>query len=87
MSLERTGVVAAINSKPGMIAIETNDDGFTIIELLSDFEIAVGDKMLWPNGHGLGSEVYKNVTKGTFERVFVQNHAVSSSNLKQQLLL
>jgi hypothetical protein len=85
--MRRTGIVAAINSKRGMVAIATEDDGFTIIELLSDFELEVGDKMAWANGYGRGSEIYENQTKGSSEEVNVQNHAVTKSSLRQQLLL
>ena len=81
----RSGTVADINPIRGMVAIATEDDGYTIIELLSDWNI--GDSIVWANGHGLGSEVYENVTKGTSEEVYVQNHAVSPDNLRQQLLL
>lgn len=70
-----------------MVAIETNDDGYTIIELISDFEVEVGDSVAWVNGYGLGSEVYENLTKNTSGEVYVQNHSVSQSNLRQQLLL
>lgn len=70
-----------------MVAIATEDDGYTIIELLSDFELEVGDEMAWENGQGLGSEIYENVTKGSREEVYVQNHAVTNANLRQQLLL
>lgn len=85
--MQRSGVVAHINPRRGMAAIATDDDGYTIIELLSDFELEVGDKMMWANGYGMGSEIYKNLTKGTQEEVYVQNHAVSQANLRQQLLL
>jgi hypothetical protein len=70
-----------------MVAIATEDDGFTIIELLSDWNIELGDSIVWANGYGLGPEVYENRTKGTREKVCVQNHAVSSDSLRQQLLL
>ena len=83
----RSGIVAAINPNRGMVAIATEDDGYTIIELLSEFELEVGDEVTWQNGHGLGSEIYHNVTKGNYEKVYVQNHSVSSGNLRQQLLL
>ncbi len=84
--MRRNGTVAAMNPSRGMVAIGTEDDGYTIIELLSDFELEVGDEMTWENGHGLGSEIYKNVTKGTREEVYVQNHGVSEAHLRQQLL-
>jgi hypothetical protein len=85
--MRRTGKVAVINPHRAMVAISTDDDGFTIIELLSDFDLEVGDQIAWPNGYGLGSELYENLSKNTRSEVFVQNHSVSNSNLRQQLLL
>ena len=84
--MRRSGTVAAVNPNRGMVAIATEDDGYTIIELLSHFEMQVGDEISWTNGHGLGSEIYHNVTKGASEEVYVQNHGVIGANLKQQLL-
>lgn len=86
-TMRRQGSVAAVNKTRGMVAISTEDDGFTIIELLSNFELEVGDQMTWANGYGLGSEIYQNLSKGTSEEVYVQNHSVSKAILRQQLLL
>lgn len=83
----RKGKVAAANPNRGMVAIATEDGGFTIIELLSGWELEAGDVIAWENGYGLGSEIYKNLTKGTRAEVYVQNHDVSLSNLRAQLLL
>jgi hypothetical protein len=85
--MERSGVVAAINRSRGMVAIETQDDGYTIIELLSEFDIELGDEIVWNGGHALGSETYRNATKGVSENVYVQNHGVSRTNLRRQLRL
>lgn len=85
--MQRNGVVTAINPNRGMVAIATEDDGFTIIELLSEFELEIGDSISWSNGYGLGHEVYKNLTKNCAEEVFVQNHAVNKASLRAQLLL
>lgn len=85
--MRRHGRVAAVNPARGMVAIATEDDGYTIIELLSHWDIEVGDSIIWANGYGLGSEVYENVTKRSREEVYVQNHSVSQSALRQQLLL
>ena len=82
----RKGTVAAMNPSRGMVAIATEDDGYTIIELQSEFELEIGDEMTWQNGYSLGSETYKNVTKGTQQEVYVQNHSVSNASLRQQLL-
>ena len=76
-----------MNPSRGMVAIATEDDGFTIIELLSAWEIEIGDSISWDNGHGLGSEVYANLTKDSRAKVYVQNHAVSRAAVRQQLLL
>jgi hypothetical protein len=84
--MRQSGTVAVINPNRAMVAIATEDDGFTIIELLSEWDIEVGDSIVWANGHGLGHEIYENVTKGSRATVYVQNHAVSESGLRQQLL-
>ena len=85
--MSRCGVVTAMNPKRGMVAIATEDDGYTIIELLSDFDLEIGDKITWSNDYGLGSEVYTNLTKGESEEVYVPNHAVGKAILRRQLLL
>lgn len=85
--MRRNGTVAARNPKRGMVAIKTDDCGYTIIELLIEFELDIGDEMTWANGYGLGSEVYENKTKATREEVYVQNHDVGEANLRQQMLM
>jgi hypothetical protein len=47
--MRRSGIVAEINARRGMVAINTEDDGYTIIELLSDFELYLGDVISWAN--------------------------------------
>lgn len=84
--MQRNGVVAAINPKRGIVAIATEDDGYTIIELLSDFELEIGDSFFWSNGYAMGHEIYKNVSKGNSAEVYVQNHGVNKENLRKQLL-
>ena len=81
------GRVYAINPQRGMVAIETENYGFTIIELLSDEDIELGDEMNWANDTGMGSETYHNRTKNQKMDVFVQNHWVSKNQLRQQLLV
>lgn len=70
-----------------MVAILTEDDGYTIVETLSDLEFEVGDEVSWANDYGLGSETYTNRTAGTHGEVYVQNHSVGPSQLDRQLLL
>lgn len=85
--MQRQGKVSAINPKRGMVAIATADDGYTIIELLSEWNIEVGDTISWSNGYGMGRETYDNISKRSSAEVFVQNHAVTQANLSKQLLL
>ena len=84
--MKRKGTVAVINPNSGMVAIGT-DKGFTIIELLSEFELEIGDAISWSNGFGLGHEIYENLTKNISKEVYVQNHSVNKKNLNKQLLL
>jgi hypothetical protein len=85
--MRRNGTVTAMNLDRGMVGIATEDDGFTNVELLSSWDLDVGDEIAWTNGHGLGSEVCENLSKGTRCTVFVQNHSVSPTALRQQLFL
>jgi len=82
-----TGIVRYINAQRGMVAIETDGHGYTIIELLDGDEIEVGDKMWWADDTACGGEDYKNITKGTVMSVYVQNHWVAPEQLRQQLLI
>jgi len=70
-----------------MVAIETDAHDFTIIELLSDDDIELGDEMVWANDTGLGQETYQNVTKLKHMDVYVQNHWVPKNQVRQQLLM
>jgi hypothetical protein len=86
LTMSMRGHVFAMNPQRGMVAIET-EGGFTIIELLSDDDIAIGDEMAWSDDTGLGSETYRNITKGTRMDVYVQNHWVPKNQLRHQLLM
>lgn len=83
--MSKTGIVEDININSGMVGIKTNE-GYTIIELIEYGEIEIGDKISWNNETGLGSEIYKNISKNTTSEVYVQNHHVSNNNLRRQLL-
>jgi len=81
------GTVAHMNPRRGMVAIATSGHGFTIIELLNDINIEVGDAMEWTPDTGCGHQNYRNITKGIQMRVYAQNHWVNPPQLRQQLLL
>jgi hypothetical protein len=83
----RCGIVEAVNPSRGMVAIATEYDGFTIIELISEWDLEIGDAISWENGYGMGCEIYEDRTKASREEVYVQNHGVNHASLRQQLLL
>ncbi len=85
--MRRTGTVATMNLNRGIVAIATEDDGFTIVELLSDWNLEVGDEVSWADGYGLGYAVYENLTKQSLGETFVQDHSVDHANLRQQLFI
>lgn len=82
--MRRSGTVRAINLRRAMAAIETADDGFTVVEILAG-EVRVGDKLDWTDGYALGGETYRNVTSGDAIDVCVENHSVGRTILIQQL--
>ena len=84
--MRRSGTVAETNPERSMVGIKT-EDGFTIIELLVEWDLDIGDRVAWSSGYGLGSETYENLTKRTRGRVCVQNHSVSAGGLRVKLLL
>ena len=83
----RRGVVGAINPAMWMVSVLTEDDGFTIIELLSEDDFETGDVLAWGDDYGMGHTNYRNVTKDFVTEVYVQNHGVPLSHLRQQLLI
>lgn len=92
--MNRKGTVAMVNQTRGMIAVATEDDHFTIVELLQEWVVEVGDSVMWANGYGLGNEEngyglgneeYVNLSNGSRSRVFVQNHSVSEDQIAEQL--
>jgi hypothetical protein len=79
------GTVTEINQVRGMAAVDTVEDGFTIIELPGE-GIEVGDDLSWSDNHPEGSRTIMNVSKGRTMSVMFQSHGVHKSQLRQQLL-
>jgi hypothetical protein len=84
--MRRSGKVAGINRDQGMVAIATDDDGYTIIEIVTGCAIDVGDAIAWEDSYHIGPSIYENLTKGSRDGVFVKNHTVSEFELDQQML-
>lgn len=79
------GTVVHIHHQRGMVAVQTDDGDYTIVELLGD-DIEEGDELIWSDDYPLGGAPMRNLTQGTKIEVFFQNHCVSEHQLRQQLL-
>jgi len=81
------GRIYAINPNRGMVAIETENNGYSIFELLNDDNINVGDEVSWTQDTSLGSTILTNKTRDSRFEVYFQNHWVQKHQLRQQLLI
>ena len=79
------GTVRYINARRGMVAVDT-EEGFSIVELLGD-EVEIGDVLSWSAHRPLARETIRNRTQGVNIEVYFQNHHVTRSQLRSQLLL
>lgn len=80
------GSVEQINPQKSMVAVRTEDDDFSIIELLRD-EVEIGDELEWSGHYPLGGHTINNLIQRRKMSVFVQNHCLHQSPLRQQLLI
>lgn len=80
------GTVQQINQRRGMVAVLTENGDFSIFELFGD-DVRIGDAVSWDGSTPLGSEQVANHTQGRQFDAYFQNHHVSQSQLRQQLLL
>ena len=78
--------VKYMNPKRGMVAVLTEDEDFSVFELLGD-ELEIGDIVEWKGEHPLGGEDIVNLSKKENIRVFFENHCVPKAQLGQQLLI
>lgn len=68
-------------------AVWTEAHWHTIVEIVDEFPIDVGDLIWWLDDTGLGHEPYRNRTKSISAEVYVQNHDVHPRYMWNQLLL
>ena len=66
------GKVVMLNPQKELAAILTENDEYTSVEVLGDYNIDIGDVILG-NLESLGSETYYNETKMERFNVFVQD--------------
>ncbi len=81
------GTIYMINLHRGMVAVQTENGDFSVFELLANNPVEKGDEVQWKDDTSLGSTMLMNLTQRQTYEVYFQNHWVSSSQLKQQLLI
>jgi hypothetical protein len=81
-----TGIIYDINPQRGMVAVQTENEDFSIFEIVSQDAIEIGQKVSWKETHPAASTIITNHTTGVRFRVLFQNHQVSKLKLDQQLL-
>jgi len=80
------GIVRLINPRVGFIAIETDGNDFTIVEVTSDDEFEIGDVVQWEQALGLGFDTYYNLTQRKKVDLIAQNHAVRPDALRELMI-
>ena len=69
-----------------MLSVRTETEGYSIIELISDHELYVGDIVSWNEDHPLGDCIIVNHTRNEKIDVYFQNHWVKEADLRRLLL-
>lgn len=77
------GRIYGMNRSKGLVAIETEFHGFTIVELVSDADLQVGDEITWESDTQMGLQTYSNVSTNRSLEVNVHNHLVAKTYLRQ----
>ncbi|MEW7292114.1 hypothetical protein [Aquimarina sp. 2304DJ70-9] len=57
-----------------MVKVLTDDDSYSIFEMLSDDNFEIGDEVFWEEHNPLGHADISNLTKGEMAEVFFQDH-------------
>jgi hypothetical protein len=65
----------------------TEEDGHTVLELGPANDVDIGDVIEWDSGTAVGTQTYRNLTKGWADEVYVAKHGVAAANLEVQLLV
>lgn len=77
------GRVVAIDRSRGLIAIETELHGFTIVELLSDADVETGDPLHWDSDLDKGTQTYMNGNTGRRLDVIVRQHLLGREAVRE----
>jgi len=85
---QTTGEVRAINRQSARVGVYVaQEDGHTVLELGPANDVDIGDVMEWDSGTAIGTQTYRNLTKGWADEVYVAKHGVAAANLEVQLLV
>ncbi|MBC3376456.1 hypothetical protein HU762_21165 [Pseudomonas sp. SWRI92] len=84
---QTTGEVRAINRQSARVGVYVAEDGHTVLQLGPANDVDIGDVMEWDSGTAIGTQTYRNRTKGWTDDVYVAKHGVATANLEVQLLV
>lgn len=80
------GRIISINQRRGMFVVETEANDCSLVEMLGNYDIEVGN-IVDGNLHSLGGEKLKNISIGEIMDVYMQNWGMNrkhaTTNLKQ----
>jgi len=79
-------IIVLINHRRGMVAAQTTDGDYVIIELLGDYDIDIGHVVSHPDFTSMGGEKYQNLSTGELMDVYVQNLCATVEQAKKQCL-
>lgn len=69
-----------------MVAIETEVHGFTVVELLNEADVQLGDEISWDTDLESGAQTYSNGNTKRSMSVFVHGHLISKSAVRHRLM-
>ncbi|MBA7577804.1 hypothetical protein ES708_19659 [subsurface metagenome] len=76
------GKVRAINQQKGFIAVETDGNEFSVIELLGEYGVEIGD-VISGDIESLGGETVINKTQSEEMDVFIQDCHCDAQRVRQ----
>lgn len=78
------GTIEMINPKKGMIAVRTEDDEYSVLELLGGYSPEIGD-ILSGELENLGGEDVKNISQNEIWSVYIQDIHGTKSLAKRMI--
>ena len=81
-----TGIVAKINHRSGMVAVQTETNDYSILEIIGGDPIKEGDEVSWENDTGLGHGILSNLSQNLKYEVYFQDHWVGHNQVLSQLI-